>query len=115
MNSLLLGFTFYFSLVLLNLMVDRLQVKYKKLSKISRQLQKMLFYNLILSMLTESYSMIAICTMIGLNKLSFRLDNIGETIQSVSCIFALLVLIVYPVVVFSILKKSWYSEDLPKI
>jgi len=37
----------------------------------------MLFYNMILSLLNESYSTIAICCMIGLNKLSF--NSYGET------------------------------------
>jgi hypothetical protein len=69
----------------------------------------MLFYNLILSMLNESYSMIAICCMIGLNKLSF--NNYGEITQSALCIFALLLLIVYPVLVTSILAKDWNNKD----
>jgi flagellar biosynthesis protein FliR len=70
----------------------------------------MLFYNLILSMLTESYSMIAICSMIGLNKISA--ESFGDFIQSASSIFALLVLIVYPILVFWVLRKSWDMEDL---
>jgi hypothetical protein len=77
MNSLLLAFNFYFMLVLLIFFVDRLQVKYKRLTNLGERLRHMLFYNLILSMLTESYSMIAMCCMIGLNKISFH--NYGET------------------------------------
>ena len=110
MNSILLGFNFYFSLVLLLLIVDRAQVRFKILSPLAERLRHMLFYNLILSMLTESYSMIAICSMIGLNKLSA--DSFGDFIQSASSIFALLVLIVYPILVFWVLRKSWYMEDL---
>ena len=115
MNSLLLGFLFYFSLVLLNLVVDRLQVRYKRLSKLSEQLRHMLFYNLILSMLTESYSMIAISCMIGLTNLRISFDNYGETVQSAFCIFALLVLIVFPALVYWILKRNWDSEDLNQL
>jgi flagellar biosynthesis protein FliR len=69
----------------------------------------MLYYNLILSIITESYSMIAVCCMIGLNKLNA--NSFGDFIQSLSTIFGLLVLIVYPVLVFRVLKKSW-KENL---
>ncbi len=110
MNSILLGFNFYFSLVLLLFIVDRVQFRFKILSPLAERLRHMLFYNLILSMLTESYSMIAICSMIGLNKLSA--ESFGDFIQSASSIFALLVLIVYPILVFRVLRKSWDMEDL---
>jgi hypothetical protein len=60
----------------------------------------MLFYNFILSMLTESYSMIAVCCMIGLNRVTFSLKNYGETVQTACCLLALLVLVVYPPLVF---------------
>ena len=109
MNSLLLGFIFYFSLVLLNLSVDRLQVRCRRLVNLGERLRHMLFYNLILSLLTESYSIIAISCMIGLNKLSFK--NYGETTQSVFCILSLLVLIVYPILIVYILKKAWNRPD----
>jgi hypothetical protein len=71
MNSLLLGFAFYLFLVLLLLLIDPLRGKYKSLASLGEKLRQNLFYNLILSMLTESYSIIAICCMIGLNKLGF--------------------------------------------
>ena len=112
MNSLLLAFNFYFMLVLLIFFVDRLQVKYKRLTNLGKRLQHMLFYNLILSMLTESYSMIAMCCMIGLNKISFH--NYGETAQSAFCIFALLLLFGYPVLVTWILWKDWNKPDFQK-
>jgi glycerol-3-phosphate acyltransferase PlsY len=69
----------------------------------------MLYYNLIISILTESYSMIAVCCMIGLNKLNA--GSFGDFIQSASTIFGLLILIVYPVLVFWVLKKNW-KENL---
>ncbi len=75
----------------------------------------MLFYNLILTTLNESYLMIALCCMIGLNKLHFNFHNYGETIQSAFCILALLVLIGYPVLVFWILKKNWKDKDFDEI
>ena len=113
MNSLLLAFNFYFMLLLLIFFVDRLQVKYKRLTNLGKRLQHMLFYNLILSMLTESYSMIAMCCMIGLNKISF--NNYGETTQSAFCIFALTLLISYPVLVTWILAKAWDRPDFLSI
>ena len=49
--------------------------------------------------------------MIGLNKLTFRIDSYGETIQSTSCIFGILVLIGYPLLLFLVLKKAWNGKD----
>ena len=71
MNSLILAFIFYLLLVLLNLVVDRLQSRHERLDNLAKKLRHMLFYNMILEILTESYSIIAVCCMIGLNKLSF--------------------------------------------
>ena len=53
--------------------------------------------------------MIAVCCMIGLNKLTA--NSFGDLIQSASTIFGLLVLIPYPLLVFWVLKKSW-KENL---
>jgi hypothetical protein len=53
--------------------------------------------------------------MIGLNKLSFSFDSYGETIQTGSCIFALLVIILYPLFVFYFLKKNWNNEEFDEI
>jgi hypothetical protein len=80
MNSLLLAFVFYFLQILLSLVVDRLQIKHERLNNLAKRLRHTLFYNMILEILTESYSIIALCCMIGLNKLSFSFDSYGETI-----------------------------------
>ena len=109
MNSLLLGFIFYIWLVLLLLVIDSCKGRNFRLVRLGERLRHMLFYNLILSMLTESYSIIALSCMIGLNKLSF--SSYGETIQSLFCILALLLIIAYPVRVFYILKKSWNTVE----
>jgi hypothetical protein len=112
MNSLLIAFAVYFSLVMLLLVLDPFKGKHKRLADLGERLRSRLFYNLIIEIMTESYCIIAVCCMIGLNKLS--LNNIGEKIQSASCIFALLVLIGYPVLIFWVLLKAWNSEDLPE-
>ena len=54
--------------------------------------------------------MIAICSMIGLNKLSA--DSFGDFIQSTSSISALLVLIVFPILVFWVIRKILDQKDL---
>ena len=55
MNSLLLAFVFYFLQILLSLVVDRLQIKHKRLNNLAKRLRHTLFYNMILEILTESY------------------------------------------------------------
>ena len=55
MNSFLLGFTYYFSLLILSFVLDRIQARYNRLTSIAERLKQMLFYSMILSMLNESY------------------------------------------------------------
>jgi hypothetical protein len=96
--------------VLLLLVINSCQGKNFRLARFGERLRHMLFYNFILSMLTESYLMIALSCMIALNKLSFT-SSYGETIQSLFCIFALFLIIAYPIRVFWILKKSWNTVE----
>jgi hypothetical protein len=80
MNSMLIGFLVYFGMILLLMMIDPLQTRCRKLklSTVTEKLRGMLFYNFIVSMMTESYSLMSVCTMIGLFKIS--LSSYGEII-----------------------------------
>jgi hypothetical protein len=69
----------------------------------------MLFYNFIVSMMTESYSLMSVCTMIGLFKIS--LASFGEIIQTVSCFSALAVLIIYPLFTLILLSHNWKNPN----
>lgn len=80
MNSMLIGFLVYFGMILLLMMIDPLQTRCHKLklSTVTEKLRGMLFYNFIVSMMTESYSLMSVCTMIGLFKINF--SSVGEII-----------------------------------
>ena len=79
MNSMLIGFLFYFGLILLLVLIDPFQGRCgRKLSSLTEKLRGMLFYNFIISMMTESYSLMSVCCMIGLYKISF--GSSGEII-----------------------------------
>ena len=65
----------------------------------------MLFYNFIISMMTESYSLMSVCTMIGCFKISFA--SIGEIVQTVSCFSALAGLVIYPLFILFYLGYNW--------
>ena len=69
----------------------------------------MLFYNFIVSMMTESYSLMSVCTIIGLFKISFA--SFGEIIQTVSCFSALAVLIIYPLLTLILLSHNWKNPN----
>jgi hypothetical protein len=69
----------------------------------------MLFYNFIISMMTESYSLMSLCCMIGLSKISS--GSFGEFVQTVSCISALAVLITYPIFVLILLCRNWNDPN----
>ena len=69
----------------------------------------MLFYNYIVSMMTESYSLMSLCTIIGLFKISFA--SFGDIVQTVSCLSALAVLIIYPLLILLLLGRNWKNPN----
>ncbi|MFO0117774.1 MAG: hypothetical protein ACK521_09240 [bacterium] len=110
MNSMLIGFLFYFGMILLLILIDPFHRFCKKLSNFTEKLRSMLFYNFIISMMTESYSLMSVCCMIGLYKISF--GSVGEIVESASCLIGLVVLIVYPVLILVLLIFDWNNNRL---
>jgi hypothetical protein len=84
----------------------------RKLPVLTEQLRGMLFYNFIISMMTESYSLMSVCTMIGCFKISFA--SIGEFVQTVSCFSALAVLIIYPLFILIYFGNNWKNQKIIK-
>lgn len=70
----------------------------------------MLFYNFIISMMTESYSLMSVCVMISFYKISFA--SPGEIVQTVSCFIALAVLIFYPLLMLVFLSRNWNAGKI---
>jgi hypothetical protein len=112
MNSLLIGFLAYFGLIAFLMLIDICQGRCEKLSSLTEYLRSLLFYNFIISTLTESYSMMSLCCMIGLSKISFA--SFGETVETVSCLSALSVLIIYPVLILVVLYRNWNEKYLER-
>ena len=109
MNSMLIGFLFYFGMILLLIVADQLHLRCRKISSVTERLRSMLFYNFIISMMTESYSLMSVCCMIGLFKIGFT--SFGDIVQTVSCISALVILIIYPVIVLILLCRNWNNPN----
>jgi len=68
MNSMIIGFLVYLVMILLLILIDPFQYRCRKtkLSTVTERLRSLLFYNFIVSMMTESYSLMSVCTVIGL-------------------------------------------------
>lgn len=78
MNSMLVGFFFYFAMIIVLILVDPFQERCRSLHKLTEYLRSMLFYNFIVSMMMESYSLMSVCCMISLFKISFA--STGEIV-----------------------------------
>ena len=115
MNSMLVGFLCYFLLILLLLLIDPCQERCRKgrLSSMTDYLRSLLFYNFFISTMTESYSLMSVCCMIGLFSVSFA--SFGQSVQTVCCLVALASLVVYPVLLIAIQVRNWKSEKQLKL
>ena len=82
----------------------------KQLERVYRRLKRKLFYNSILSIFVESYSLISVCCLINLSYISF--ETFGLTIHSVICISFFAALFILPIIVFSHLKSGFISLSL---
>ena len=67
----------------------------KRVRKTHIWLKKMLFYNSLISLMLESYSLLSVCCLINFSYISF--DTYGVTVHSVACIFFFIAIIVMPI------------------
>ena len=110
MNSMLVGFAFYFAMIVLLVLIDPFQDRCgkRKLASVTEYLRSLLFYNFIVSMMMESYSLMSVCCMISLSDVSFA--STGQIVQTVSCFAALAVLLLYPVLILVVLGRNWNNK-----
>ena len=67
----------------------------KRARKAYNYLRKKVFYNSLISLILESYSLIAVCCLINMGFISF--ETYGVTVHSVACITFLILIIVLPI------------------
>ena len=72
MGTIFLVFMMYFVGILVLFLFDKCIDRSEKLAKQVVSYRHKLFYNVIVSMVLESYSMISVCTLIHLHRLQFN-------------------------------------------
>lgn len=83
----------------------------KKLKRAYNRLRRKLFFNSLISLFLESYSLISVCCLINLSFLSFA--SYGVTVQSVSCILFFIAIILMPLILFVYLLKFFTDLQDP--
>lgn len=105
LGTLLIGYIFYFLSILLHLFLDCFIEGNPQLAKFQMYLLDSLYYKSLLSMMMESYAIVAVCVMINLNYIKF--SSFGDLFQSIVCFVALAVLIVFPLFIATYLRKAF--------
>lgn len=105
MGSMLIAFIIYPVLILVLLIMQKCTHNSHHVAKTYERLKRDLFYNSIVSMMTESYSMLSLCCLISFNKVSVR--SFGEFIQSTISMFFFTMLFVYPFAITYTSVKNW--------
>lgn len=76
-----------------------------RMAKSYDKLRSALFYNTFVSMMTESYSMVSLCCLIGFNKISFQ--SSGQIVQTCINFFFFALLFAYPIIITYTTVKRW--------
>ena len=105
MGSLGLIFVIYVLAILLLFCIKPCRDKNKHVSKLSIRLTHTLFYNSYISIMTESYSLIAVCCCISFSIISF--DSYGVAIQSFTSLTFFTMLIAFPIITVRHLSKNF--------
>lgn len=108
MGTMLIAFLFYFVLVFLLWLVSSWVPNRPRLGRLYERIRTSLFYNSFISMMMESYAVIAICVMINLEYIVW--DSYGKIVQSCMCLLALALLIFFPVVLSITARINWESN-----
>ena len=74
--------------------------KSRRLRKSYKKLKNKLFYNSLISLFLESYSLISVCCLINLSFISIK--SYGVTVHSMTCIFFFAAIILMPLIL------TWY-------
>jgi hypothetical protein len=109
LGSMLLAFILYFLGILFLLIIDQFAGQSEWISKISQKLRNDLFNQHIVGIMIESYSILSVSCLINLNYLRF--GTYGEFVQSAACLFTLLALIGFPLVLTINAKRLWLKDS----
>jgi hypothetical protein len=109
LGSMLLGFIIYFLLIVLLYILGPFMRFSVKLAEFYCSLRESLFYETIVSMITESYSILAVCCFIQF--CDFNFDSPGEYVQNISMLMFFAVLVVFPIFITRHTVKYWHQVE----
>lgn len=109
MGSLMIGFFLYAIAIIVLKILEQFTERSEKIKSFYEKLRSALFYNTLVAIFTESYSLMCVCCMINFTNISFK--SFGEGFQtSVNFVFFAL-LFVYPVVITVHCYRNWSRID----
>ena len=84
-----------------------------KVNSVHAKLRRKLYYNSLISLFIESYSILAVCCLINLFFLDF--SSFGLSFHSFACIIFLLAITLIPIILARYLIKNWNRLSEPKM
>ena len=94
MGTLAVAYLIWFIAALIAVLLKMCLSCHHKIRKTYHALQKRLFFNSLISLYLESYSLISVCCLINMSYLSF--ETYGLSVHSVSCIVFLALILLLP-------------------
>ena len=108
MGTMFLAFVFYLIGILTLFSLDKCTLRSETIGKWVVRYRHKLFYNVFVSMMLESYSMISVCSLIHLHRIKF--NSYGEIIQSVVLIIFFSSLFIFPAILIIVVKQQWNQK-----
>ena len=113
MGTLAIVFFIWILLAILEAFLRLFRSKSAKILNIHRTLRRKLYYNSLISLFIESYSLLSVCCLINFYFLSF--ESVGVTVHSVACIIFLISIFLLPLLLTRYLRKHFKRLKDPKM
>ena len=107
MGTLAIVFFIWILLAILEAILRLFRSRSVKILNFQRTLRRKLYYNSLISLYVESYSLLSVCCLINFYFLSFK--NVGVTVHSIACIIFLISIFVLPLILTRYLTKHFYT------
>ena len=111
MGTLAIAYFIWFVAAICALFVKIGVDRSKRFKKLYRKMKRKLFYNSLISLFVESYSLLAVCCLINISYISF--ESYGYTFHSVMCIIFFAAIILWPIMLFTHLGSSFVELEHP--
>ena len=94
MGTLAIAYLIWLTIAFIAVLLKMCLSCHRKIRRTYHVLQKKLFFNSLISLYLESYSLISVCCLINMSYLSF--ETYGLSVHSVSCIMFLALILLLP-------------------